>query len=80
MAVIKTDVENSSQKSGDLFQQVVGLIVKMQGDMQKAFVEMAARVELMVDGAKAQMGGGSTHGGEGCGSGSGIGRKLPLGS
>ena len=76
MATLKTGRDEHIQKSGDLFQQVDGLIAKTRAETQEASVKMQRGAELMVDSAKSQMGSGSTHSGEGRGGGGSKDKKV----
>ena len=67
MQTLTTGMDEHATQAGELFKQVDGLIAKTRAETQEAFVKMQSGVELMVDGAKAQMGGGNDHGGEGRG-------------
>ena len=60
-------MDEHANQAGELLQQVDGLIAKTRAETQEAFVKMQRNVELLVGGAKAQMGSANAHGGEAAG-------------
>ena len=78
MGTLTTGMAKHAGTATELFQQVDGLIAKTRAETQEAFVKMQRSVELMVDGAKAQIGSGNTHGGEGQGGGGSGGKDTDV--
>ena len=79
MRDVTSGLDANKAKADELFTQVDGLIGKVRTDTAATFQEVMRRVELLVDGAKTQMGAGGsgTHGvyGGGKGKGSNIDKK-----
>ena len=79
MKDVTSGLDANKAKADELFTQVDGLIGKVRTDTAASFQEVMRRVELLIDGAKTQMGAGGsgTHSvsGGGKGKGSNIDKK-----
>lgn len=62
---IKDKMDTHVEQANALFKQADELIASVRKETMNIFNETAKRVELMVEGAKSQMGGESAHGGGG---------------